>query len=118
MNQTDQAKKIVIVAIANLFLLGAFVTFFWIRPKPPVNPPPVPVGTNELKVGAKLYNPTHPESFQWTVIDVDRNYEFPDGDNRLGVKVRGESGSVWIPREKLENLMMVQSFSLERGLGR
>jgi hypothetical protein len=72
MNQTDQAKKIAIVAIANLFLLGAFVTFFWIRPKPPLNPQPVPVGTNEVRVGTMLFDPAHPEGFKWTVIDVDR----------------------------------------------
>jgi hypothetical protein len=61
-NQTDQAKKIVIVAIANLFLLGLFVMFFWMRPKPPLNPQPVPVGTNELRVGAKLYNSAYPNA--------------------------------------------------------
>src|SRR4051812_23892436 len=108
MNQTDQAKRIALISIASFFFLSAAVVFILMRPKPPLNPQPVRVGTNELRVGAKLYNPAYPERFEWTVIEVDRNYDFPDGDPRPGVKVRGESGSVWILREKLEKLMVVQ----------
>jgi hypothetical protein len=107
-DQHQEAKRIAIIAIASFFFLGAAVMFVW-RPRPAAPPAqPVPVGTNELKVGAKLFNPQFPDRFQWTVIEVERVYEFPDGDARPGVKVRGESGSVWIPREKLKKLMVAQ----------
>jgi hypothetical protein len=97
-------RKVLIATVALLFAVTVFISWRIA----PLTRPIVPLGTKELAVGKKLFDPAHPERFQWTVIDVDRNYEFPDGDNRPGVKVRGESGSVWKPRETLEMLMVMQ----------
>src|SRR5687768_4552936 len=110
MQLNDQQKKTACIAIACLFLLSAFVAATQLRPTKakPAEPPPVPLGTNELKVGAKLIDPKFPYRYEWTVKAIDRAYDFPDGELRPAVQVYGENGTIWIPREKLENLMVVQ----------
>jgi hypothetical protein len=75
---------------------------------PPDHPAGVPLGTNELKAGAKLINPAFPNRFRWTVVAIDRAYEFPDGEIRPAVQVTGDNGTIWLPRDKVEKLMVVQ----------
>jgi hypothetical protein len=71
---------------------------------------PVPLGTNELKIGAKLYSPSNPTNLLFTVLDVNPAYDFPDDDLRPGVKVKSPviGSSSWVPRESLNKCLVVQ----------
>jgi hypothetical protein len=113
MRQKDERKKKLIIAavVAWLVIGGIAVVLAMPKKAPAIPPQPVPLGTNELRVGAKLYNrhaPTNQHLF--TVIKVDPAYEFPDGETRPGVKVRSPSngGSIWTPREKMNDFLVVQ----------
>ena len=108
--QRNEAQRIAVIAIASFFFLAAAVVIIW-KPRPGTpQPVPVPTSTNELKVGAKLFNPAFSNRFQWTVIEIDGAYEFPDGEIRPGVRIRSAAigGSTWVPRENLDKFYVVQ----------
>jgi hypothetical protein len=106
--QRNEAQRIAVIAIASFLFLGAAVVIIWRRKTVP--PQPVPLSTNELKVGAKLFNSTENTNHVFTVIEVDRAYDFPNGDIRPGVRIRSEviGRSTWVPRENLDKFHVVQ----------
>ena len=69
---------------------------------------PVPLGTNELKVGANLFSPHNSYHFG-AVVELDRWHEFPDGSVKPGALLRATNGfETWTPREKLMKVLVVQ----------
>ena len=72
---------------------------------------PVPLGTNQLKIGAKLYN-RHSVTNQllFVVVDLDPAHEFPDGETLPAARVKNPTigSSTWIAREKMNDFLVVQ----------
>ena len=95
--------------IAAVFLAGA-VLIPWLiniaKAKPEVEQQPIPLDTNELK-SARLYKPHGSNEFLFKVVDIDPAQLLPDGEVRMGIKVRN-SGSVWVPRENMNKMLVGQ----------
>jgi hypothetical protein len=105
-------KRLVIAFAAALFAAGILVPARTItaRHELPAMRSPVLLGTNELKIGAKLYGPNNPTNLLFTVLDIDPAYDFPDDDFRPGVKVQSPAigSSSWVPRDSLSKCLVVQ----------
>jgi hypothetical protein len=105
-------KRPVISVVAALFAAGILVPARMIssRHEIPAMRSPVLLGTNDLKIGAKLYNPNNSTSLMFTVLDINPAYDFPDDDIRPGVKVKSATiGSCsWVPRVNLDKSLVVQ----------
>lgn len=99
------------IAIASMFFLGAATVALWYRPlMTSTRSQPVYLGTNELKVGAKLYDLHNRTNHIFTVLEVDPAYDFPGGDTRPGVRVNtpANSASSWVPRAGLNKTLVMQ----------
>jgi len=97
--------------VAIFILTARVISIFRVGPKSDAVPPtPVPLGTNELSIGAKLYNPHAGTNYVFTVTGLNPAYDFPDEDTRPGVKIRSEiiRGSSWVPRDNLNKFYVVQ----------
>ena len=104
-------KKLVVAVVTVLFAAGILIPAWMIasRPGPSQVSAPLPLGTNRLKVGARLYSPHRTNEF-FTVLDINSAYDFPDEDTRPAVKITSETigGSSWVPREGLNKYFVVQ----------
>ena len=105
--------------MAAILLVAAVAFVIWFSPararKPELGPvfaPPTaaPLGTNDLKIGARLYYPHGEHRLVWTVVDLEKNFDFPDDNPRPGVRVRGTNSAHawWVPRNTIEKLLVVQ----------
>jgi hypothetical protein len=112
MTMSTRAKWVVIVGLTALFRAGVLILAWIITEKGETTfvGHPVPLGTNELKIGAKLYSPNNPTNLLFTVLDINPAYDFPDDDIRSGMRVKSPNigGSSWVPRENLNKCLVVQ----------
>lgn len=65
-----------------------------------------PVGTNQLRLGMVLYHPESKREFG-RVQQVEKWYEFPDGEDREGVLVLSSTTGLplWTPRTTMNKLL-------------
>lgn len=56
-----------------------------------------------------MFNPVSTQ-YLWTVVEIGPDYPFPDGEARMGVRVRGTNSAIttWMPRENLKKALVVQ----------
>ena len=108
MQLSDHQKKSALIALAVFFVvLALIVVAFNQTPEVQAEGALVPLGTNQLAVGANLYlaNGYH----FGRVVKIDQGREFPDGTNRPGALIKPTNTfAVWVPLEKLTNALVVQ----------
>jgi hypothetical protein len=112
MRLNEEQRKTAYIALSCLFLIATLVVLQVLKPgrAKRTEAQPILLSTNELKVGAKLFNLSENTKHVFTVVEVDRAYDFPDGDIRPGVRIRSEvlGRSTWVPRENLNKFHVVQ----------